>query len=222
MCLQDEQSDFPLCSSNSLTTGGSHVLLELHEQAVIWIYSNETSQHPPTVPHTYMHIHTEELTHRHTHTLKRKCMHTHKCMYKCPNPHTLTQQVALRLACRSLCGCTEFLFNPTLPMPQPLQLAVSKHPWHCRDLEDCGQRDGHKAHWGRKTGSNWEEEIGRVFSLTPCVPASTPKCLEVYRKDLLEMINMLLMTCFYVYSAPRQKGHIYLSQHSHKYWNINM
>lgn len=128
-----------------------------------------------------------------------------------------------------LCGCTEFLFNPTfpdasdsLPRPRPLQLAVSKHPWHCRDLEDCGQRDGHKAHWGRKIGSNWEEEVGRVFSLTPCVPASPSKRLEVYRKDPLETIKPLLTTCFYVHSAPTQKGHIHVSQHSHEYWNINM
>lgn len=56
-------TEFILCSSSSLTTGGSHVLLELHDQLSYEYTTMKIAQHPPAAPHTYMHIHAEEPTH---------------------------------------------------------------------------------------------------------------------------------------------------------------
>lgn len=56
--------DVPLCSNTSLTTGGSHVLLEVYEQAIIWIYNDETNIVLQLCTHTGMNI--QRIPHTHT------------------------------------------------------------------------------------------------------------------------------------------------------------
>ena len=133
------------------TTTQPNILPQLHTHA---------EPPPPPPPHT--HTHTYSYTHVYAYIRMRVQLHT--------LTYTLVQIITL---------CSVCLFNPIpglFPKPRPLQLAVSKQPWHCRDLGDCGQRDGHKAHWTRKIGSNWEEVVRGIPANTwrDCLPEESP------------------------------------------------
>lgn len=115
MYLQDEQ--FLLCSSSSLTTGGSHVLLKPHEHTVIWIYNNEKN---PASPSSSTHIHTCTYIHRNPRTDTHFNTQMHAYIYMHVQMHTPTyantpSRIETVMQIIVLCGCTEFLFNPTFP-----------------------------------------------------------------------------------------------------------
>lgn len=192
--LQDAQGDPRLCSSLLLTTGGSHVLPDLHDYGVI--YNNQRSYRPP-VAHICAH------TYRQSHAL-RKYAPTF-------SPHW------------DSCTSSQRVLNPAspysvfLPTPGPPQLAVSKQTWLCRDVERCRQRDGHKAYWWFILEEE-KEEVWRSSFLTlqPCASPTNIWMEHVAEASPDNDKTALIIIFFISISAQMEKGHVYALRHSHK------
>lgn len=184
-------------------------------------YEYTTTKHPSILPASsthilYMHIRTEEPTHRHIkNTWTHKFMLAFSCMYKCTRPRTLTQQAALRLACRSSwCGVQSFFL--TQPSLVRFFAKASASPAGCIQAAVTVQR--FRGLWakGWTQGSLKEEDWFQLggggrgcILLNPLCSSFTLQTLggTVDRKDPRATPKPLLTACFYIRTKDTFMSH---------------